>query len=271
MNQILKWLSIGSMVMTINFSALGAESPRLVVLTFDDAVKSHRTFVGPLLQEHGFGATFFVCEEWMADKENFMTWDEVAELHRMGFEIGNHTWSHTGVSQPIAAQALPDQLHQVDEALAKVGVPRPVSFGWPGNGFGPEAWEVLRQEGYRYARRGMQPEQPYGEIRLGPLFDPKVHDPLLIPTAGDAYPSWTLEHFKAVVDRATPGKAVILQFHGVPDTAHPWVHTPPEKFKEYMDYLKKGNFSVIALRDLEKYLDMSQKPDDPMTKVRYPE
>jgi hypothetical protein len=29
--------------------------PKLVVLTFDDAVKSHRTFVAPLLKELGFG------------------------------------------------------------------------------------------------------------------------------------------------------------------------------------------------------------------------
>ena len=31
---------------------------KLVVLTFDDAVKSHLAFVAPLLKELGFGATF---------------------------------------------------------------------------------------------------------------------------------------------------------------------------------------------------------------------
>ena len=41
--------------------ASAAEVPaKLVVLTLDDAVKSHRTFVAPLLKELGFGATFFV-------------------------------------------------------------------------------------------------------------------------------------------------------------------------------------------------------------------
>ncbi len=41
-------------------SLLAAPAPKTVVLTFDDAVKSHRTFVGPLLKELGFRATFFV-------------------------------------------------------------------------------------------------------------------------------------------------------------------------------------------------------------------
>ena len=271
MNLVLEWLSIGSIAMSASLSSAVSDSPCIVVLTFDDAVKSHRTYVGPLLREYGFGATFFVTQEWMKDTDNFMSWDDIADLHRMGFEIGNHTWSHRGLSLPEAAQSLPEELHRIDEALAKVGVPRPVSFGWPGNGFSPESLAVLRKEGYCFARRGMQPEQPYGEIRLGPLYNPRMNDPLRIPTSGDAYPSWNLEHFKSVVDRAEAGKAVILQFHGVPDNAHPWVHTPPDKFREYMDYLKDGRFRVIALRDLERHLDLNHKTQDPMEKVRYPE
>ena len=73
---------------------------RTVVLTFDDAVKSHRTFVAPLLKELGFNATFFVTHRWMDDKTNFMTWAEIAEIHRMGFEIGNHAWTHANYSTP---------------------------------------------------------------------------------------------------------------------------------------------------------------------------
>ena len=33
---------------------------RLVVLTFDDAVSTHPTFVAPLLKKYGFGGTFFI-------------------------------------------------------------------------------------------------------------------------------------------------------------------------------------------------------------------
>jgi hypothetical protein len=38
-----------------------AQKP-IVVLTFDDSVKSHFTIARPILKEYGFGATFFITE-----------------------------------------------------------------------------------------------------------------------------------------------------------------------------------------------------------------
>ena len=265
---------ISSRLAVAVLAAVGARAsesipPKTVVLTFDDAVKSHLTVVAPLLREYGFGATFFITHAWMNDTEHFMTWEEVAELHRMDFEIGNHTWTHAGMNTPRNAARLAGELALVENELAKVGVPKPISFGWPGNSFGPESIAILENAGYRLARRGMQPETPYGSFEPGPLFDPHRHHPLLIPTAGDAYPEGTLDHFKKVVDRAGDEQIVVLQFHGVPDESHPWVHTPPERFREYMDYLKEGGFHVIALRDVLPWLPEQPTTEDPMLKTRY--
>src|SRR6185503_1775355 len=141
---------------------------KVVVLTFDDAVKSHRTFVAPLLKELGFGATFFVTHRWMADGANFMTWEDIAEIHRMGFEIGNHSWTHGNFSSPKEAARLPAELALVESELQKVKVPKPTSFAYSGNSFGPEAVEQLKALGFTFARRGMQPEIPYGKIEAGP-------------------------------------------------------------------------------------------------------
>ena len=246
---------------------------KLVVLTFDDAVKSHRTFVAPLLKELGFSATFFVTHKWMDDRTNFMTWEEIGEIHQMGFEIGNHSWTHSDFSQPKNAARLAGELSLVDRELGqtKAKVPRPTSFAYCGNTFGPEAVQRLADLGYKFARRGEQPEARYATLDIGATYDPKRHHPLLIPTTGDAYPIWTLDHFKTVVARATNGQVVVLQFHGVPDVAHPWVHTPPERFHEYMAYLKENNFRGIAVRDLEPYIDRENLPADPLLKVRQPE
>lgn len=242
---------------------------KTVVLTFDDAVKSHRTFVGPLLKEYGFGATFFVTALWMSDTENFMSWKDIAELHEMGFEIGNHSWSHSNFGNPKWAARLEGQLSLVEQELKKAGVPKPTSFAWCGNTFSPEGAEVLKKCGYTLARRGMQPEVPYGEIRPGPMYTPANYDPLLIPSAGDAYPNWTLDDFKRVVDRAKDGQIAVVQFHGVPDIAHPWVHTPPERFREYMDYLKQNQFNVIAVRDVHRFIDPDRPAKDAITMVHY--
>ena len=258
-------------------SALGAPvqavPEKLVVLTFDDAVKSHRTFVAPLLKELGFGATFFVTHKWMDDRTNFMTWEEIGEIHAMGFEIGNHSWTHDDFSQPKNAARLAGELSLVDRALGqtKAKVPRPVSFAYCGNTFGPEAVQRLAELGYKFARRGEMPEARYGSLEIGATYDPKRNHPLLVPTTGDAYPNWTLQHFKRVLARATNGQIVVLQFHGVPDVAHPWVHTPPERFREYMTYLKENNFRCIPVRDLAPFVDRENLPADPLLKTRHPE
>jgi len=243
---------------------------KLVVLTFDDAAKSHGTFAAPFLKDLGFRATFFVSHRWMNDHENFMTWKEIAKIHQLGFEIGNHTWTHDDFSRPRNTARLEGELALIEREISKVGVPRPVSFAYPGDDFGPEAVRILRHQGYRFARRGMQPEIPYGQMQIGPAFDPKQHHPLLIPTTADAYPDWTLAYFQQVVGRARDARIVVLQFHGVPDPAHPWVNTPPENFRLYMTYLKENGFQAIALRDVEQYVDFENPPDDPVLKMSYP-
>jgi peptidoglycan/xylan/chitin deacetylase (PgdA/CDA1 family) len=244
---------------------------KIAVLTLDDAVKSHRTFVAPLLKELGFRATFFVTHAWMDDPVNHMSWADIAEIHRMGFEIGNHSWTHAGFHTPRAAARLAGELALVDYELQRVGVPRPTSFAWCGNTFGPEAIEVLSQRGILFARRGEMPEAPYGQLVVGATYDPSRHHPLLVPTAGDAYPKWTLEHFQKVVSSARDGQIVVLQFHGVPDLKHPWVHTPPEMFRQYMGWLKSEGFRVIAMRDLTEFADLAHPPADPLLKVHQPE
>src|SRR5262249_6126145 len=69
---------------------------KVVVLTFDDACKSHHTVVWPLLKQYGFGATFYVTEGFNRDGKNpnYMTWDDIVQIHKDGFEIGNHTRFH---------------------------------------------------------------------------------------------------------------------------------------------------------------------------------
>src|SRR3984957_16562050 len=101
---------------------------KTVVLTLDDAVKSQIDFVAPLLEKLGFHATFFITHNWMDDQVHFLSWEDVAELNRRGFEIGNHTWTHGAFDQPQNSAKLDEELQMVDDALVRVGVPKPISF-----------------------------------------------------------------------------------------------------------------------------------------------
>src|SRR5215813_919462 len=103
----LVWL----LVLVLPVRALEPIPDRLVVLTFDDSSKSHFTVARPLLRRLGFGATFFITEgfDFRDNKRDYMTWEEIAQLHRDGFEIGNHTRDHL----PVTKNSLPDLAAQV--------------------------------------------------------------------------------------------------------------------------------------------------------------
>jgi peptidoglycan/xylan/chitin deacetylase (PgdA/CDA1 family) len=237
------------------------------VLTFDDSARSHYTTVRPILKKYGFGATFFVTEgfDFATNKTDYMTWDEIAELHRDGFEIGNHSRDHMGVTTANLGK-LEEQVEAINKQCEAHGIPRTTSFAYPGNAITVEAIPILKKLGIRFARRGGAPEYDYREGR-GFAYEPGLDDPCLIPSAGDARPDWALESFITAVDQARYGRIAVLQFHGVPDTAHSWVNTSPQNFDAYMNYLAKNHFKVIALRDLAKYVDPEVAPRSPLDVV----
>lgn len=233
---------------------------KLVVLTFDDAVSSQHTVVRPILKKHGFGATFFITEGFTfpINKQDYLTWQQIAELDADGFEIGNHTRDHMTINERSLPK-LKEQLEHIAARCAEHGIAKPVSFAYPGNGIQEAAFAILAEHGIRFARRGGAPEYSY-EWGRGFAFEPGVDHPLLIPSAGDARPDWTIEDFKRAVAQAKNGRIAVLQFHGVPDREHPWVHTDPQRFGEWMQYLKDGGFKVLALRDLAQYVDPQKTP-----------
>jgi peptidoglycan/xylan/chitin deacetylase (PgdA/CDA1 family) len=240
---------------------------KLVVLTFDDASKSHFTVARPLLKKYRFGATFFVTEgfDMPTNKRDYMTWDEIALLHKDGFEIGNHTRDHMSVTDKTVG-GLAAQVRALNERFKEHGIPAPVSFAYPGNAITKRALPVLADLGILFARRGGSPEFPYKEGR-GFAYEPGLDHPLLIPSAGDARPTWTLDDFKRAVGQARHGNISVLQFHGVPDTAHDWVTTSSEQFEGYLKYLADNKFHVVALRDLARYVDPAIVPTNPWTVI----
>ena len=230
---------------------------RLVALTFDDGPKSQYTFAAPLLKECGFNATFYVTEglRFLVDKDRYMTWEEVAALDRDGFEIGNHTQHHNNVTQQSPTELRADIDH-IDKRCQEYGITEPTTFCYPGYSNGPEAVAVLRERGFRFARRGTDPEFPYdNEGGRGPAYDPAIHDPLLIPTTGASGPKWDFDDFLWALDQARDGHIAVLTFHGVPDLDHPWVDTKPDLFERYVIHLRDNDFTVVALRDLDRYIN----------------
>ena len=242
-------LALGASVLPAAEAAPAARVPDgLVVLTFDDSVASHATFVAPLLKKHGFGATFYITEgfEFLQDKTHYLTWTQIKAMHEAGFEIGNHTRAHKGVNGQKPAEIAAD-LEHIERRCAEHGIPKPTTFSYPGYATSPAATVVLRERGYRFARAGG-----------ARVFDPAKDDPLTLPQAFDGKPDSTLAQFKAAIAQARDGKVAVITFHGVPDIRHPWVNTDPAKFEAYVAALKEAGCQVIAMRDLARYLPLSK-------------
>lgn len=221
---------------------------KLVVLTFDDAVRSHYTNVAPLLKKYHFGATFFICEFLkppFSDKTKYMTWEQIAELDKMGFEIGNHTQNHTHVNKMDKARFV-NELEYIENKCKEYGIKEPlVSFAYPGYDTHPSAVPVLREKGYLFARTGG-----------ARVYDPLKDHPYYIPSF-----STSGNNSKQIYDafkQARDGKIVVLTIHGVPDEAHDWVTTPLPLFEQYLKYLHDNHYKVIAMRNLKKYIHVDK-------------
>ena len=244
----------------------------LVVLTFDDGNKSDFANVPKVLKKHGFGATFYVTEGlgFLKNPQNYLSWEQIRQLHEMGYEIGNHTQHHRNVTR-LKAEEFAASLAHIDKRCAENKITKPVTFCFPGFQDNHASVKVLEEHGFLFARRGVGPEyKDPGKGARGPAYDPKVDDPLLVPTTGYAGPDWKMEDLKWAVDQAENGKITVLCFHGIPAIEHPWVNTDLKDFEKYMQYLKDEGCTVIAMRDLAKYVDPNHRPHkaDPYQPIR---
>ncbi|MGB1790371.1 MAG: polysaccharide deacetylase family protein, partial [Limisphaerales bacterium] len=250
-------------------TALGAEDAqklkpipeKLVVLTFDDGNVSDRTVVAPILKEQGFGATFYITAGWVG-RRGRVTWQQVRELDEMGFEIGNHTTTHPNMLH-ISEEEIRSQIAGFDRALREQGIQRATTFAYPGEHHDRRIVRALAKAGYTNARRGVTPEFPLHD-RGGPgsVYNPLDEDPFLIPSVycrGDLSPS--REEFSRALDQARGGKISVFIYHGVPDV-HAHCTTSLELFKRDMQHLKDEGCTVIAMRDLAKYVDFSKRQKD---------
>lgn len=224
---------------------------KLVVLTFDDACLSHSTFVAPLLKKLGFGATFYITRfgNPALDPKMYMSWDQIKALDALGFEVGNHTWSHSqmGGGKANVAGQLPD-VTKIEDLFAANGIPKPTTLCWPIYSVNTAMFEVLLDRGYRFGRSGGRNDRPYRPTLENPFETPSFTIMAKTP----------LETFTDAARRATRGRIPIFTFHGVPDIEHAGVGVEPARFEEMMQYLKDNQFTVIAMRDIARYVDVKK-------------
>lgn len=218
---------------------------KTIVLTFDDACSSHLSLVVPLLKELGFGATFFISRPAMWSDNfpgAFLDGKEISEIYHAGFEIGNHTLNHLDLRSKNPDDSLLE-LEAIDDFLAEYGMPKTVSFAYPGGPYAANAVPVLQKYGLRYART-----TEHGVWN-------NATDPMRIPCY--AVCDKDLHFFDEAINMAenNPEAAAVILYHGIPDDPHPWCSTTVDHFKSQMKYLKDNDFRVVSMADFGKILN----------------
>jgi len=106
-----------------------------IAITFDDGYRNNHELAAPVLKTMNLPATFFVTTQFIGteivpwwDIElgvclEWMTWDQVRELHRLGFEIGSHTRTHADLGKVSKEEALNELVNSRKELEEQLSAP----------------------------------------------------------------------------------------------------------------------------------------------------
>ncbi len=134
--------------------------PRTLAITFDDCYRDN-LFAARILAELGLHATFFVPTAFVDTDHVFawdmhlprmpnLTWDDLREMVRLGFEIGSHTVTHANLGRLGLKQATEELARS--KAILENQLNRPVRyFAYPFGGvenLPPEFEPLIEKVGY---------------------------------------------------------------------------------------------------------------------------
>ena len=126
---------------------------KTAVLTMDDGYKSIKNHALPLLEKYGYQATIFVATSHVGGN-NYLSWEELQALREKGFEIGNHSHSHSHFVNydPDRRIKMFKQDLEKSEQLFRENLNKTVElYAYPFGEYCPGMQRILRKQGYRAA------------------------------------------------------------------------------------------------------------------------
>jgi peptidoglycan/xylan/chitin deacetylase (PgdA/CDA1 family) len=131
-----------------------------IILTFDDGHRSGYSLARPILLKSGLGAIFFITAGWIGN-DNYLTCEEIKELHDSGMMIGSHGVSHRFMTDLIDEE-LEAELTGSKKTLETIIGEEITSFSAPGGRIDDRVNAAVVKAGYRW----IFSSEPEGNIEL---------------------------------------------------------------------------------------------------------
>ena len=267
---------------TLTPQMLDQVGQKAVVLTFDDNWESQYSYVEPILTNNGFNATFFIYCLGLEQGPEFMTAQQLRDLHAKGYDIQSHSMTHPNLLN--ASQEQLDFEISVSKQCIEELVPglEVEAFATPFAVGADNATilESIRDAGYEYSRvgyggnfhlgcdadwynqtAGCQLYEENGTMKFQNRFNIPTADANGISRENNHDLNATQATFEREINDAltydVEGKLAalpVLVYHNFSNRV-----LPPEQmgqsmlaesFAQQMQYLKDNNFVVLSLKDL---------------------
>lgn len=212
----------------------------VIVLTYDDALRSQLSVAIPQLKADNLTATFFLTGDI-----NIQTIPQWHAASKKGFELANHTIFHpcTAINDnPVASEkyTVYSMIHEIEimnNFLFAVDGKTSRTFSYPctdTTAGGKSYVKSLRTSGLiKYGRMG-------GDVDAV-ITDFKHLDPLLVPSYGLEGNSTGTDLITFVKRVEQSGGMGVFMFHGV---GGDYIRTSAEAHQQLLDYLKKNKKDI---------------------------
>ncbi|MCD4764019.1 MAG: polysaccharide deacetylase family protein [Desulfobacterales bacterium] len=140
---------------------------RSVVISIDDGYRSVYNIAWPILKKYDFRATLFIYTDFVGVSKNAITWDQLREMKKSGFEIGAHTMSHCDLTRQNKGEDTEAYMSRIKKELSmskqiidKKLNQNTVFLAFPYGRYDQSVLDMCKRLGYKIAvsvKRGSNP------------------------------------------------------------------------------------------------------------------